>query len=56
MGPRLVEDHARARRLSEGLNAVHPRLSATVPQTNIIQVELSSTGADSAAWLAEIWR
>lgn len=54
MGSRLAEDHARARRLSEGLNAVHPRLTATAPQTNIIQVDVASTGADSAAWLAAL--
>jgi threonine aldolase len=54
MGPRLAEDHARARRLSEGLNDVHPQLSASVPQTNIIQVDLSRTAADSAAWLAAL--
>jgi threonine aldolase len=54
MGSRLLQDHARARRLSEGLNAVHPQLSATEPQTNIVQVDVASTGSDSAAWLAAL--
>ena len=52
MGPRLAQDHSRARRLSEGLNAIHPQLRATEPQTNIIQVDLAATGSDSTAWLA----
>jgi threonine aldolase len=54
MGPRLAQDHARARRLSEGLNAIHPQLRATEPQTNIIQVDVASTGSDSAAWLTAL--
>jgi threonine aldolase len=54
MGPRLADDHMRARRLSEALNAIHAQLRATEPQTNIIQVDVASTGSDSAAWLAEL--
>ncbi|KAG0921983.1 hypothetical protein G6F32_014863 [Rhizopus arrhizus] len=37
MTERLVEDHARARRLSDGINGLAPALAATVPQTNIVQ-------------------
>ena len=51
MGARLEEDHARARQLSDGLNALGPRLSASVPQTNIVQVDLARTGRDSAHWV-----
>lgn len=54
MGARLGEDHARARQLSDGLNALHPTLSATVPQTNIVQVDLSRTGRDAACWVADL--
>ncbi|MCH3772621.1 beta-eliminating lyase-related protein, partial [Campylobacter coli] len=51
MGDRLVEDHARARRLSDGLNRLDPVLSATVPQTNIVQVETADTGMTNAHWV-----
>lgn len=54
MGARLSDDHARARRLSDALNSMHPRLSATKPQTNIIQVDVSQTGKSSAEWSAEL--
>lgn len=54
MGPRLAEDHRRARRLSAGLNTIDPRLVATVPQTNIIQVDVSRTGRDGAAWSLDL--
>ncbi|QPF94230.1 threonine aldolase family protein [Bradyrhizobium commune] len=50
MGARLVEDHRRARALSEALNRMHPKVSATIPQTNIVQVDVSLSGRDSAAW------
>ncbi|MBC9875772.1 aminotransferase class I/II-fold pyridoxal phosphate-dependent enzyme [Bradyrhizobium sp. INPA01-394B] len=50
MGGRLAEDHRRARALSEALNGMHPKLSATIPQTNIVQVDVSRSGRDSAAW------
>ena len=51
MGGRLAEDHATAARLSEGLNRLHPRLSATVPQTNIVQVETADSGMGNAQWV-----
>ncbi|MCJ2070378.1 aminotransferase class I/II-fold pyridoxal phosphate-dependent enzyme [Methylobacterium sp. J-030] len=54
MGARLGEDHARARQLSDGLNALGPRLSAKVPQTNIVQVDLARTGRDSARWVSDL--
>jgi threonine aldolase len=54
MGARLSEDHDRARQLAEGLNALRPRLSANVPQTNIVQVDLAQTGRDSARWVADL--
>lgn len=51
MGNRLGEDHARARRLAAGLNGLGPTLSAAIPQTNIVQVDLSHSRYDSTAWL-----
>ncbi|MEE7449447.1 threonine aldolase [Methylobacterium radiotolerans] len=54
MGARLAEDHDRARQLSDGLNALRPRLSASVPQTNIVQVDLGQTGRGSARWVADL--
>ena len=54
MGDRLVEDHARARRLSDGLNRLDPVLSATVPQTNIVQVETADTGMTNAHWVTAL--
>lgn len=50
MGARLAEDHRRARALSDALNRMHPKISATIPQTNILQVDVSRSGHDSAAW------
>ena len=54
MGARLTEDHARAHRLSSGLNAIHPQLSASAPQTNIIQVDISKTARNGEQWVAEL--
>jgi threonine aldolase len=51
MRDRLVDDHVRARLLSDSLNRLHPSLSATVPQTNIVQVDISQTGRTSAQWV-----
>ena len=54
MGARLVDDHASARQLSDGLNALHPSISASVPQTNIVQVDLSRTGRGSELWVTDL--
>ena len=54
MGARLAEDHARARRLSDGVNRLAPALSASVPQTNIVQVETAASGMDNAQWTAAL--
>lgn len=51
MGPRLIEDHRRARRLSEGINALASSISASTPQTNIIQIDVSRSGRDSTDWV-----
>ena len=56
MGARLTEDHDRARRLSHGLNEIHPHLSASAPQTNIIQVDVSKTARNSERWMADLER
>jgi len=54
MGERLAEDHVRARRLSAGINRLAPALTATVPQTNIVQVETADTGMSNAEWVAAL--
>ncbi|MGY6272626.1 threonine aldolase family protein [Achromobacter denitrificans] len=54
MGGRLAEDHVRARRLSDGVNRLAPGLSATEPQTNIVQVETAGTGMGNAQWAAAL--
>jgi len=62
MSARLAEDHVRARRLSDGINAIKsgltgaqaPALTATVPQTNIVQVETADTGMTNAEWVAAL--
>jgi threonine aldolase len=56
MGTRLAEDHRRARVLSDALNGVHPKISATIPQTNIVQVDVTLSGRDSAAWSGALER
>ncbi|PIT01537.1 threonine aldolase [Bradyrhizobium nitroreducens] len=54
MGQRLAQDHRRARALSDALNKMHPEVSATIPQTNIVQVDVSRSGRDGAAWSAAL--
>jgi len=54
MSARLGEDHVRARRLSDGINTLAPTLTATVPQTNIVQVETADTGMTNAEWVAAL--
>lgn len=54
MGGRLGEDHARARELADGLNALGGPLSASTPQTNIVQVDVSRTGRDADHWVTAL--
>ena len=43
---------SRHRRAAErGTEPLHPRLSATVPQTNIVQVETADSGMGNAQWV-----
>ncbi len=51
MRDRLGDDHARARCFSEGLNAAGLTVRASVPQTNIVQVDVSDSGRDSRGWV-----
>ena len=51
----MGEDHRRARVLSDALNGM-PKLSATIPQTNIVQVDVSLSGRDSAVWSGALER
>jgi len=55
MPDRLVQDHVHARRLSQALNSIHPLLlRATVPDTNIVLLDLPATGHDSGIWADEL--
>src|SRR2546427_9263618 len=48
MVDRLAEDHARARRLHQGLRAIHPAwCAAELPQTNIVQVRVGTSAAEA---------
>jgi threonine aldolase len=55
MPERLAQDHVQARRLSQGLNAVRPLLlRATIPDTNIVLLDLPASGHDSGIWALEL--
>jgi threonine aldolase len=55
MSDRLGEDHLRARRLSERLNTLGAGIiSASVPQTNIVQVQVSASARSSQQWVAAL--
>jgi threonine aldolase len=56
MGARLGEDHRRAQFLSDGINSLGNSLSATRPQTNIVQIDVSASRRDSATWTMELER
>lgn len=56
MGARLGDDHRRARVLSDGINSLGNSLSATRPQTNIVQIDVSASRRDSATWTMELER
>jgi threonine aldolase len=47
---RLADDHARARRLADGLRAV-PGFDVPEPETNIVMIELGDSGVDREALL-----
>jgi len=51
MPAQLARDHAQAQSLSLALNAIRPALlRASLPQTNIVLLDLPPRGPDSAAW------
>lgn len=54
MSARLTEDHVVARELSAGLNGLGASISATIPQTNIVQVSVGATGMTSHQWVAAL--
>jgi threonine aldolase len=56
MTDRLAEDHVRARRLSNALNSIHPDLRASVPDTNIVMLDLPAPEHDSGVWVNELAR
>jgi threonine aldolase len=55
MVDRLTEDHGRAKRISEGLHAIDPRLTnPKLVETNIIMLEVAHTGADAKGWISAL--
>jgi len=55
MVDRLAEDHRRARRISEGLHAIDPRLTdPRLVETNIIMLEIGHSGADATSWISAL--
>jgi threonine aldolase len=56
MVARLDEDHRRAKLLSNQINQLGLAISASQPQTNIVQVDISQTGLDSATWVQNLER
>ena len=53
MVERLSDDHASARRLANGVMLIEG-LRANSPQTNIVQVDVSHSGADAQAWVGSL--
>lgn len=53
MTDRLVDDHQSARMLGDGLRAI-PGLAVNVPQTNIVQVDVSRTALAASQWEREL--
>lgn len=54
MVPRLAEDHRRAIRLSTSINALDAGLVASLPETNIVMVDLGSTRHSVEVWVARL--
>lgn len=54
MTARLAEDHTRARLFAERLNAAALPVSASSPQTNIVQVDVGRSGLDNHGWVAAL--
>jgi threonine aldolase len=51
MVERLVEDHATARQLAQGLHAIDPSLCEPADvETNLVQVDLKQSGQHAALW------
>jgi threonine aldolase len=51
---RLAEDHARARRLAEGLAAAGMPVDLERVETNFVQIDLGRIGRDRSATLADL--
>jgi len=54
MVARLDDDHRRAKMLSNQINQLGLAFSASHPETNIVQVDISQTGLDSAIWVRKL--
>ncbi|MBD1586849.1 threonine aldolase family protein [Pseudomonas typographi] len=56
MVTRLSDDHRHALMLSTQINQLGLAISASQPQTNIVQVDISKTGLDSLTWVDNLER
>jgi threonine aldolase len=55
MVDRLADDHRRAKRIAEGVQAVDPRLTDPKSvETNIIMLEIGHSGVDAKTWIAAL--
>lgn len=54
MVARLSDDHRRALMLSARINSLGLPISASQPETNIVQVDISRTGLDSTTWTSSL--
>lgn len=54
MVARLDDDHRRAKLLSHQINQLGLAISASQPETNIVQVDISQTGIDSTIWVQNL--
>lgn len=48
---RLEQDHIRAQEFSTAINALGSPIRATIPQTNIVQVDIKESGGTSMQWV-----
>lgn len=54
MQSRLGEDHARATRLSTTISKAQTSLGVSVPQTNIVMIDITRTGRTSGEWVSAL--
>jgi threonine aldolase len=53
MAERLVEDHARAKRLADGIRVL-PQLEVSVPETNMVRVSTKPSGLEAETFVERL--